>query len=653
MSIPYKRLRTAFSGSTKERDRYLILFKFMSPCLTNGNACVFARFLPSRKHPAFLPPTFHAGHAPVVQTPYEAGLVEALWGDDAIWIPRRNVFSFSPSTGALPSPPTTTPHAQLRSPTTRILELKPCVHFSVLPMKIVDDFYFNLLAWSPASQHLALASGADLFLMDVHSQKQKLLPLGIRSPLAVGGVEPSALPSPEVVTAVKWMSDDLLLVGFKHASARLICLSSKKKAEISETEIKVYNSRCFASPVSNSSASFHNCFAAGSVSSGRISLFDLRVSIRSRPTSDSGMLAFHAAPVWHVDASSAAEDPISGLCFAADGVTLAAGSNGNSIFMTDLRTRRLVTLGTHDAGVKALDFCPPTPHLLASGGGLSEAALRFWDTRTLSPLTIFGAPASPCPSLSSRAETPFTGGYLPSTSSTSISGTSLQTGSQICNLAWSADGKSLLTTHGSRKPESGPIQQGLPEDSMAFWSFPILGKRMNVSLVHPHLDRVLYMAHSHDRRFFATASPDQSLRLWDMTDVFGMPAVHSSMRLSASPSIPPRQPTLLSAPLPPQDSPLPVSSPPEGGLESKTPLIPTLPLATSSDLPLAASSNLPLTASSNLHLPAITVGGTLTPRSFRTLHPAPSRVSRKACRTSTKNLCMLVPLRFSSLSVVR
>ena len=78
----------------------------------------------------------------------------------------------------------------------------------------------------------------------------------------------------------------------------------------------------------------------------------------------------------------------------------------------------------HLAAVKAIAWSPHQHGLLASGGGTADRCIRFWNTLTGQPLQC------------------------------------IDTGSQVCNLAWSKHANELVSA-GRRRP--GPGRPGLAE----------------------------------------------------------------------------------------------------------------------------------------------------------------------------------------------
>ncbi|KAL1921588.1 uncharacterized protein VTP21DRAFT_11304 [Calcarisporiella thermophila] len=155
---------------------------------------------------------------------------------------------------------------------------------------------------------------------------------------------------------------------------------------------------------------------------------------------------------------------VCGLSWSPDGRYLASGGNDNLLSIVDgFRTEPLHRLDAHQSAVKALAWHPLQSGLLASGGGTHDQRLRFWSAQ---------------------------------------SGTLLhevETGSQICQLAWSPTGRELVSTH------------GYSQNQIGVWKYPTMEQ---VALLQGHTSRVLYLAVSPDGRSICTGAGDETLRFW-------------------------------------------------------------------------------------------------------------------------------------------
>lgn len=146
---------------------------------------------------------------------------------------------------------------------------------------------------------------------------------------------------------------------------------------------------------------------------------------------------------------------------------LASGGNDNNLHVFDSRNPSdpLHKFSEHTAAVKAIAWSPHQHGLLASGGGTADRCIRFHNT---------------------------------------LSGASLNkidTGSQVCNLAWSQNCNELVSTH------------GYSLNQIVVWRYPTMSK---VATLTGHTFRVLYLAMSPDGSTVVTGAGDETLRFWQI-----------------------------------------------------------------------------------------------------------------------------------------
>lgn len=93
---------------------------------------------------------------------------------------------------------------------------------------------------------------------------------------------------------------------------------------------------------------------------------------------------------------------------------LASGGNDNKLLVWDIKkhTSPVHSFGEHTAAVKAITWSPHQHGLLASGGGTADRCIRFWNCLTGHGINC------------------------------------IDTGSQVCNLAWSKNCNEIVSTHG-------------------------------------------------------------------------------------------------------------------------------------------------------------------------------------------------------------
>ncbi|XP_026324099.1 fizzy-related protein homolog [Hyposmocoma kahamanoa] len=118
---------------------------------------------------------------------------------------------------------------------------------------------------------------------------------------------------------------------------------------------------------------------------------------------------------------------VCGLKWSPDGQSLASGGNDNKLFVWSMHsTSPVQTYSSHVAAVKAIAWSPHQHGLLASGGGTADRCIRFWNTLTSQPMQC------------------------------------VDTGSQVCNLAWSKHSSELVSTH------------GYSQNQILVWKYPSL-----------------------------------------------------------------------------------------------------------------------------------------------------------------------------------
>ncbi|KAF8361808.1 fzr-1 [Pristionchus pacificus] len=164
---------------------------------------------------------------------------------------------------------------------------------------------------------------------------------------------------------------------------------------------------------------------------------------------------------------------VCGLKWSPDKQYLASGGNDNQLLVWSLRRPEpCQTYTEHNAAVKALAWSPHHHGLLVSGGGTADRCLRFWNTLTGQPMQC------------------------------------IDTGSQVCNVAWSKHSPELVSTH------------GYSYNQVVIWKYPSL---QPVTKLAGHQTRVLYLAMSPDGESIVTGAGDETLRFWHVFCKSGVP----------------------------------------------------------------------------------------------------------------------------------
>lgn len=156
---------------------------------------------------------------------------------------------------------------------------------------------------------------------------------------------------------------------------------------------------------------------------------------------------------------------ICGLKWNPDDGQLASGGNDNKLFVWDkLNTTPLYKFSEHTAAVKAIAWSPHQRGTLVSGGGTADRRIKFWNTLT-----------------GQRTN-------------------EIDTGSQVCNLAWSKNSHEIVSTH------------GYSENQIVVWKLPSMTQVVSLT---GHTCRVLYLAMSPDGEVIVTGAGDETLRFWN------------------------------------------------------------------------------------------------------------------------------------------
>lgn len=153
--------------------------------------------------------------------------------------------------------------------------------------------------------------------------------------------------------------------------------------------------------------------------------------------------------------------------FGTDANRIATSSNDSEVKIWDLRNldAAFLTYGEHQAAVRAMDWSPLSRDVIVTGGGTTDRTVRIWDVNTGKTLSW------------------------------------ISTGSQVCNLFWSAEHNEILSTH------------GFSQYQLALWRGADLTP---ITELFEHKQRVLFMATSPDRTRVVTAAPDDDMRIWVM-----------------------------------------------------------------------------------------------------------------------------------------
>jgi len=172
-------------------------------------------------------------------------------------------------------------------------------------------------------------------------------------------------------------------------------------------------------------------------------------------------------PEHYTDVLNGHRQEVCGLKWSLDEIQLASGGNDNKLLIWNSANLRSPSMrfSEHQAAIKAIAWSPHQHGLLASGGGTADRCIKFWNTLNSSCIN------------------------------------SIDTGSQVCNLAWSRNVNEIVSTH------------GYSLNQVIVWKYPALNK---VATLTGHTFRVLYLATSPDGQNVVTGAGDETLRFWSI-----------------------------------------------------------------------------------------------------------------------------------------
>jgi len=174
-------------------------------------------------------------------------------------------------------------------------------------------------------------------------------------------------------------------------------------------------------------------------------------------------------PAHYYSKLSSHRSEVCGLKWSPDDRELASGGNDNQLMIWqpghESSSNPVQKFSGHQAAVKAIAWSPHQHGLIASGGGTADRCIKFWNTSTGSVLQ------------------------------------SVDTGSQVCNLAWSKNVNEIVSTH------------GYSQNQIIVWKYQGMQK---LATLTGHTLRVLYLACSPDGQTIVTGAGDETLRFWNV-----------------------------------------------------------------------------------------------------------------------------------------
>lgn len=181
-------------------------------------------------------------------------------------------------------------------------------------------------------------------------------------------------------------------------------------------------------------------------------------------------------PAHYMQRLTSHKQEVCGLKWNVEEDKLASGGNDNKLFIWDrLIEKPLYSFTEHSAAVKAIAWSPHQRGILASGGGTADRKIKMWNVLTGTRMQSF------------------------------------DTGSQVCNLAWSKNSNELVSTHGYSRN-----QIAIWDCSMKNQPFSKSGSLKQVASLTGHTYRVLYLSMSPDGQTIVTGAGDETLRFWNV-----------------------------------------------------------------------------------------------------------------------------------------
>ena len=161
---------------------------------------------------------------------------------------------------------------------------------------------------------------------------------------------------------------------------------------------------------------------------------------------------------------------VCGLVWNDEGTMLASGGNDDKVYIWNISNlKQPCNRNTmeHKAAVKALAWCPFQSGILATGGGTADTMIKIWNTMT--------------------EELQF----------------EINSESQVTSLVWNNIHKELLSSHGYQ------------HNQVSIWAYADYHKVIDL---RGHKDRVLNMCINPTHTMIVTASADESLRFWRISE---------------------------------------------------------------------------------------------------------------------------------------
>ncbi|OWB78054.1 hypothetical protein B5S32_g2239 [[Candida] boidinii] len=223
-----------------------------------------------------------------------------------------------------------------------------------IPLKVLDapglrnDFYCNLISWSPQYDHVAVGLGAITYIWK-----------------DTEGTKPLQSIATEQISCVSFSNKEYLIIGTK--SGRLILYNLLLSTDVQCTELfNQSDGICCISWLSK-----NDLFYCGD-DAGNVGLFHITKINETYAINKRSSFSSH-------------EQQICGMDVSSDTREISVGGNDNIVKIYDISNLESPILKftlKHQAAVKAIAYCPWMPSLLVTGAGSKDRKIRFWHTKT-------------------------------------------------------------------------------------------------------------------------------------------------------------------------------------------------------------------------------------------------------------------------------
>lgn len=164
---------------------------------------------------------------------------------------------------------------------------------------------------------------------------------------------------------------------------------------------------------------------------------------------------------------------VCGLKWSFDGKQLASGGDDNKLILWSSSSKScLASFSNHRAAVKAIAWSQHCHDIVASGGGTEDKTIKIWNSKTLECIK------------------------------------SQDTGSQVCNIAFSKNTAEFVSTH------------GYPTNQISIWSLPGV---IQTGSIYSHARKVSYLSMSPNGENIVSGAGDETLKFWNIFPIGKLP----------------------------------------------------------------------------------------------------------------------------------